>query len=72
MLSLGTAVTALTGLHLDNDVLSKKIANVVIDSRQATQDSVFVALSGEKDDGHRYVKQAFDGGAIAAFVEHDV
>jgi UDP-N-acetylmuramoyl-tripeptide--D-alanyl-D-alanine ligase len=72
MLSLGTAVTALTGLHLDNDVLSKTIANVVIDSRQTTQDSVFVALSGEKDDGHRYVEQAFNGGAIAAFVEHDV
>ena len=72
MLSLGTAVTALTGLHLDNAVLSKSIVNVVIDSRQAVQDTVFVALAGEKDDGHQYLEQAFGRGAIAAFVEHDV
>ena len=72
MLSLGTAVTALTGLHLDNAVLSKSIGNVVIDSRQAVQDTVFVALAGEKDDGHQYLEQAFGRGAIAAFVEHDV
>ena len=72
MLSLGTAVTALTGLHLDNDALSNTIGNVVIDSRQATQGAVFVALAGEKDDGHQYVEQAFSGGAIAALVEHDI
>ena len=72
MLSLGTAVTALTGLHLDNAVLSKSIGNVVIDSRQAVQDTVFVALTGEKDDGHQYLEQAFGRGAIAALVEHDV
>ena len=72
MLSLGTAVTALTGLHLDYAVLSKSIVNVVIASRQAVQDTVFVALAGEKDDGHQYLEQAFGRGAIAALVEHDV
>jgi len=72
LLSLGTAVTALTGLYLDNSVLSKSITDVVIDSRQATRDSVFVALAGDKDDGHQYVEKAFDNGAIAALVQHDV
>ena len=72
MLSLGTPVTALTGLHLDNSVLSKPITDVVIDSRQATRDSMFVALAGGKADGHQYVEQAFNSGAIAALVQHDV
>jgi UDP-N-acetylmuramyl pentapeptide synthase len=31
--------------------------DVVIDSRLATPQSLFVALRGEKDDGHRYVNR---------------
>jgi UDP-N-acetylmuramoyl-tripeptide--D-alanyl-D-alanine ligase len=42
---------------------------VVIDSRQAVPDSVFVALRGEQTDGHRYVEDAFARGAVCAIVE---
>ncbi len=45
------------------------VANVVIDSRQAVQGSVFVALPGEQTDGHLYVQDAFARGAIAALVQ---
>ncbi len=45
------------------------VANVVIDSRQAVDGSVFVALPGEQTDGHLYVQDAFARGATAALVQ---
>jgi UDP-N-acetylmuramoyl-tripeptide--D-alanyl-D-alanine ligase len=45
------------------------VSRVVIDSRQAVPDSVFVALRGEQTDGHRYVGDAFARGALCAIVE---
>ncbi len=47
---------------------SHRISQVVIDSRQSTPDSLFVALPGEHVDGHEHVADAFNRGAIAALV----
>ncbi len=46
-----------------------RIGKVVIDSRQAAEGSVFVALRGERTDGHQYVQDAFERGAFCAIVE---
>jgi UDP-N-acetylmuramoyl-tripeptide--D-alanyl-D-alanine ligase len=48
---------------------TQPVSSVVVDSRQATAGSVFVALAGEQTDGHLYVCDAFARGAIAAIVE---
>jgi UDP-N-acetylmuramoyl-tripeptide--D-alanyl-D-alanine ligase len=45
---------------------------VVVDSRQATAGSLFVALPGEHTDGHRFVGDAFRRGARAAVVHRPV
>lgn len=45
------------------------IQNVCIDSRQASSGSLFVALRGERSDGHAYVEAAFRAGATVALVE---
>jgi UDP-N-acetylmuramoyl-tripeptide--D-alanyl-D-alanine ligase len=45
---------------------------VCTDSRQMQPQSLFVALRGERFDGHDYLRQAHAGGAIAAVVERDV
>lgn len=45
------------------------VANVVIDSRQIVDGSVFVALPGEQTDGHLYIQDAFARGATAALVQ---
>lgn len=45
------------------------ISAVVVDSREAVFGSLFVALQGERVDGHEYVAEAFHSGAIAALVE---
>ena len=38
------------------------------DSRDVSAGALFVALPGERTDGHRFVEQAFAGGAAAAMV----
>ena len=43
---------------------------VVTDSRSASAGSAYVARIGEATDGHNYVKQAVDNGAVALIVEH--
>src|SRR5438477_9151302 len=45
--------------------------DVVIDSRQATSGSLFVALKGERVDGHDYVIDAIGHGALGAMVRAD-
>ncbi len=46
--------------------------DVVVDSRLATTGSLFVALPGERVDGHDYVAAAAQAGAAAAIVAHPV
>ncbi len=44
----------------------------VFSSNQATAGSIFLALAGEKTDGHNYVTDAFSHGAVLAFVTKPV
>lgn len=46
-----------------------KIRNVVSDSRKVEKDSVFVAIKGEKADGHDYITSVFNAGAAAVICE---
>lgn len=45
------------------------ISDAVIDSRQAIPGSLFIALPGERLDGHDFVSDAFDRGAVIALVQ---
>lgn len=44
------------------------VSSFVVDSREAVPGSVFIAFRGENVDGHDYVADAFERGAIAALV----
>lgn len=48
------------------------VDGVVIDSREARPRTVFAALPGESTDGHDYVADALERGALAAIVDRDV
>jgi UDP-N-acetylmuramoyl-tripeptide--D-alanyl-D-alanine ligase len=66
---------------IDPTLLDSEVGSFVIDSREASPNSVFFALSqpeyrdngfnGEFEDSTVYVKAAFDGGAIGAVVRRD-
>jgi len=68
-LTLADVIEALTGNQI---AAPQAIKQVVIDSRQAAEGSLFVALPGQKYDGHQFVGQAFQQGAIAAIVQQPV
>lgn len=63
---------AATGGRLQAKTSVRSFSLAVVDSRRVVPGSLFVALRGERDDGHRYVAQAIAAGAVAALVEHDV
>ena len=43
---------------------------VTMDSRLVKEDSLFVAIKGERVDGHDFLNDVFDKGATAAIVDH--
>ena len=46
--------------------------NVSIDSREVTNNTLFVALKGENSDGHNYIEKAFENGASLVISEKDI
>lgn len=49
-----------------------QVTAVAVDSREAGPGVLFVALPGERADGHDFLAQAFAGGAAAALVAREV
>jgi UDP-N-acetylmuramoyl-tripeptide--D-alanyl-D-alanine ligase len=47
---------------------TQRVTGLSNDSRTIREGEVFIAVSTDKDDGHRYVANALSGGAIAALV----
>ncbi|MCC7362236.1 MAG: UDP-N-acetylmuramoyl-tripeptide--D-alanyl-D-alanine ligase [Anaerolineales bacterium] len=70
MLTLGHIVEALTGYQSAGG--PQIITDVVIDSRLTIPGALFVALPGERVDGHAFVGAALAKGAHAALVQRDV
>ncbi len=70
MLTLADVVEALTGIRPPTD--GEVITETVVDSRQAMPGAMFVALPGERHDGHAFVGDAFARGASVALVARPV
>jgi UDP-N-acetylmuramoyl-L-alanyl-D-glutamate--2,6-diaminopimelate ligase len=45
--------------------LDKNISQLAFDSRKVTNDCLFIAVKGVHTDGHKYIQQAIDQGAVA-------
>lgn len=69
MLTLADALEALTNFR---PIATTVITEAVIDSRQVIPGSLFVAIPGEKVDGHDFIAEAFRRGASFALVQRDV
>ncbi|MCS7246674.1 MAG: UDP-N-acetylmuramoyl-tripeptide--D-alanyl-D-alanine ligase [Anaerolineales bacterium] len=70
MLTLGHILEALT--HQRFDYLRQPIPETVVDSRLAIPGSLFVALPGERQDGHDFVGDAFRRGAQLALIQRAI
>ena len=69
MLTIADAIEAITGFRPPSEVV---ITEAVIDSRQTIPGSLFVAIPGEKVDGHNFIGEAFKRGASFALIQKDV
>jgi UDP-N-acetylmuramoyl-tripeptide--D-alanyl-D-alanine ligase len=70
MLKLANIMDALIGIgpHWADQVITE----AAVDSRHVIPGSLFIALPGEQRDGHDFVEDAFNKGAILALVEKDI
>lgn len=58
--------------HYVKGNLKIEISGVAYDSRKVAGDSVFVCIDGTRTDGHDYIPQALNNGAVALVVQKDV
>ena len=70
MLQLADALEALTNLRPEGK--TPVITEAAIDSRQVIPGSLFVAIPGERADGHDFLHEAFQRGASFALIQQDV
>jgi UDP-N-acetylmuramoyl-tripeptide--D-alanyl-D-alanine ligase len=68
-LTLADVIEGVTGQKV---AAPQPVEAVVIDSRQVKPGTLFVALPGERVDGHQFVAEALANGAIAALVQQTV
>jgi UDP-N-acetylmuramoyl-tripeptide--D-alanyl-D-alanine ligase len=68
-LTLGALIQSLGGGHTAGLEMP---VHPVIDSRKAKRGSVFFAFEGENVDGHDFVADAFERGAVTAVVEREI
>jgi UDP-N-acetylmuramoyl-tripeptide--D-alanyl-D-alanine ligase len=69
MLNLADAIEALTSTRPPFETV---ITEAAIDSRQVIPGSLFIAIPGERADGHDFVADAFQRGASLALIQHDI
>jgi len=70
MLTLADVVEALTTIRPAQ--ANTVITEAAVDSRQVIPGGLFVALPGERADGHDFVADAFRRGASFALIQHEV
>ena len=54
---------------LFNDFKINKINGISIDSRKIEQDDIYIPIKGDNYDGHDFIQQAFESGALLSFSE---
>src|SRR5208337_952249 len=67
-MKLNELLRGLDGLEMGPDV-GADVASLAYDSRQVQRGSLFFAIQGEKADGHAFIPQALERGAVAVVSE---
>lgn len=57
------------GTQSQSDALETEVTGLFFDARHVQQGSVFVAIKGTQTDGHKFINEAIQAGAIALIVE---
>ncbi len=60
-----------TNIKCPDHLRDVEIKGITSNSKKVTEGTLFVCLSGQKHDGHRYIDEAFINGAAAVIVENE-
>lgn len=71
-LSIKEIVENIASLEVVNEKLAATISSVEFDARKVRPGSLFVPLVGGQTDGHSYLDQAIENGAVACFWSKDL
>ncbi|MBQ4282970.1 MAG: UDP-N-acetylmuramoyl-tripeptide--D-alanyl-D-alanine ligase [Lachnospira sp.] len=72
-MTIGAMVNACNGrYHGPESELNKEIMSITTDSRKAEKDCLFVAIKGERSDGHDYIQSCFENGALCCMSEREL
>ena len=58
--------------QMQSAFLETEVTGLFFDTQKSIKDSVFFAVPGLKSDGHQFIPQAIDKGAIALVVENEL
>ncbi|MEJ2306278.1 MAG: Mur ligase domain-containing protein, partial [candidate division WOR-3 bacterium] len=71
-IELEKAIEAMKGKYLGNDSLKgRSLSGVSVDSRTIKKGEMFFALKGENFDGHDFVQDALNKGAVGVMVSQE-
>lgn len=73
----GMTIAAMTEVcggiyHGDNSIIHNEIKSITTDSRKADSGCLFVAIKGARSDGHNYIGDCFDAGALCCISEREL
>ena len=70
-MSLQEITTACGGTYYgEPSLLTREVSGVAIDSRKAGKDFLFVPIKGARVDGHSFIPQVMEQGALCTLSEH--
>lgn len=58
--------------HGTEEAGSREVSSITTDSRQAAEGSLFVAVKGERVDGHSFIPSVFEKGALCVISEQEL
>ena len=68
-MELTKLINSVNAIQVAGEVERKDVSSICYDSRKVKQDSVFVAMKGVNTNGHRFILDAINNGAIAIILE---
>jgi UDP-N-acetylmuramoyl-tripeptide--D-alanyl-D-alanine ligase len=72
-LTLSVIAKAVNGVyHGPKEKLDKEIAGACFDSRKLVKDGLFFATKGERTNGHKFLPQVYENGALCCVVEREL
>ncbi len=70
-MTLAEIAAACNGTLIGAENTSLPVTSITIDSRKASEGSLYIPVKGETHDGHVFIKSAFENGAACTLSEHD-